>query len=488
MPERNVRMISIDKTSSKSLYEQLYEQMKSEILNEHYAAGEKLPATRQLAAEHKLSRNTVVSAYNQLELEGYIRSVTGSGYYVENITAFSPDKKPSQSHSIQHSSRQSVKTFDYTFSYGNLDYNCYHSRAWRKCLMNAWDMISMADTASYQMSQGSYTLRSLITEYLYMSRGVNCTPEQIILTSGHQRSIDIITHIFSPSDYSFAMEDPGYNGTWEIVSQSPFRIIPIPLEDDGVSIEHIQRLRDTLLYVTPSHQFPMGSILPISKRLELIEWAVQSGSYIIEDDYDSELRYQSRPIPSLQSIDNNDHTIYLGTFSKSMSPDLRISYMVLPVDLMKTYDSRYSHTNCTVPTVLQLALIEFIQSGNYQRHIGAMKNHYKKKHDYILNYVKQNLEDDVIMYGAGAGLHFVAEIKNSYLTFKILYIFNDTGGRRLVDRKLILLHAKLLHCLHKGFHCKSIMLSGNTEFLTGLLVNVFGFQQSKLLRHLTGIA
>ena len=302
--------------------------------------------------------------------------MTGSGYYVENISAFSPDKKSRQSHNIQHSSRQSGKTFDYTFSYGNLDYNCYHSRAWRKCLTNAWDMISMADTASYQMSQGSYTLRSLITEYLYMSRGVNCTPEQIILTSGHQRSIDIITHIFSSSDYSFAMEDPGYNGTWEIVSQSPFRIIPIPLEDDGVSIEHIQRLRDTLLYVTPSHQFPMGSILPISKRLELIEWAVQSGSYIIEDDYDSELRYQSRPIPSLQSIDNSGRTIYLGTFSKSMSPDLRISYMVLPEKLMKDYSSRYSHTNCTVPTVLQLALIEFIQSGNYQRHIGAMKNHY----------------------------------------------------------------------------------------------------------------
>ena len=295
MQERNTEMISIDKASDKSLYEQLYEQMKSEILNEHYAAGEKLPATRQLAAEHKLSRNTVVSAYNQLELEGYIRSVTGSGYYVENISAFSPDKKPRQSHNIQHSSRQSGKTFDYTFSYGNLDYNCYHSRAWRKCLMNAWDMISMADTASYQMSQGSYTLRSLITEYLYMSRGVNCTPEQIILTSGHQRSIDIITHIFSPSDYSFAIEDPGYNGTWEIVSQSPFRIIPIPLENDGVSIDHIQRLRDTLLYVTPSHQFPMGSILPISKRLELIEWAAQSGSYIIEDDYDSELRYQFHP-------------------------------------------------------------------------------------------------------------------------------------------------------------------------------------------------
>ncbi len=430
MQERNTEMISIDKTSDKSLYEQLYEQMKSEILNEHYAAGEKLPATRQLAAEHKLSRNTVVSAYNQLELEGYIRSVTGSGYYVENISAFSPDKKSRQSHNIQRSSRQSGKTFDYTFSYGNLDYNCYHSRAWRKCLTNAWDMISMADTASYQMSQGSYTLRSLITEYLYMSRGVNCTPEQIILTSGHQRSIDIITHIFSSSDYSFAMEDPGYNGTWEIVSQSPFRIIPIPLEDDGVSIEHIQRLRDTLLYVTPSHQFPMGSILPISKRLELIEWAVQSGSYIIEDDYDSELRYQSRPIPSLQSIDNSGRTIYLGTFSKSMSPDLRISYMVLPENLMKDYSSRYSHTNCTVPTVLQLALIEFIQSGNYQRHIGAMKNHYKKKHDYILNYVKQNLEDDVIMYGAGAGLHFVAEIKNSYLTqSELISAFEQKGIR-----------------------------------------------------------
>lgn len=423
-------MISIDKTSKKSLYEQLYEQLKEEILDEHYAAGEKLPATRQLAAEHKLSRNTVVSAYNQLELEGYINSVAGSGYYVENINIFDKGEGMPQPKQIISRAGQARPVYEYTFSYGNLDYNCYHSKAWRKCITEAWDMISMSDVASYQMSQGSYTLRKLISEYLYMSRGVKCIPEQIILTSGHQRSIDIITHIFDPSDWSFAMEDPGYNGTWEIVSQSPFRIIPIPLDEDGVSITHIQRLRDTLLYVTPSHQFPMGSVLPISRRLELIEWAIQSDSYIIEDDYDSELRYQSRPIPSLQSIDNSGRTIYLGTFSKSMSPDLRVSYMVLPEKLMNKYENRYAHTNCTVPTILQLALIEFIQSGNYQRHIGAMKNHYKKKHDYILNYVKQNLSDYVTLYGAGAGLHFVMEVNNTTMSqTELISRFGQNGIR-----------------------------------------------------------
>lgn len=423
-------MISIDKSSKKSLYEQLYEQIKNEILNEHFSAGEKLPATRQLAAEHNLSRNTVVNAYNQLELEGYIHSVTGSGYYIENINTFSTDKRKPRNAAVTLPVRPSNQGFRYTFSYGNLDYNCYHSGAWRKCLSNACDMISLADAASYQMSQGSYTLRCLITDYLYMSRGVKCSPEQIILTSGHQKSIDIITHIFDPSNWTFAMEDPGYNGTWEIVSQSPFQIIPIPVDGDVVSIDHVQSLKDTLLYVTPSHQFPMGGILPISKRLELIDWAEQSGSFIIEDDYDSELRYQNRPIPSLQSIDSNDRTIYLGTFSKSMSPDLRISYIVLPADLMKVYEIRYSHTNCTVPTVLQLALIQFIQNGNFQRHIGAMKNHYKKKHDYILNYVKQNLDDRVNLFGAGAGLHFVIEISDSQLSQSELILRFQKKGIR----------------------------------------------------------
>ena len=402
-------MISINKDSNVKMYEQLYEQIKKDILDGHLKSGQRLPATRKLAEEHDVSRNTVINAYNQLELEGYIKSALGSGYFVQSITGLYPEQGKADIRSKAEAGKNET-TYDYIFSYGNLDYSCYQSKKWRKCIMEACDMIASSNAASYQMSKGSNTLRKLIKEHLHTTRGVVCDHEQIIISSGHQCSMDIISNLFEPNRWTFAMEDPGYIGTHEIISRHPFTIIPIPLEEDGVSLSCVKALKDTLLYVTPSHQFPMGKILPISKRLELIGWANDNNSYIIEDDYDSELRYQSKPIPSLQSIDKNGRTIYLGTFSKSMSPDLRVSYIVLPKALMNIYEDKYAHTNCTVPTLLQLALCEFIKSGQYQRHINAMRTHYKKKHDYISAYVKQNLSHKVKLLGSGAGLHFVLEI------------------------------------------------------------------------------
>lgn len=417
-------MISINKESNIKMYEQLYDQIKRDILDGHLISGKKLPSTRKLSEELGVSRNTVINAYNQLELEGYIKSALGSGYFVQAITGMYPEQTKADMQG-RIKTGKSEKNYDYIFSYGNLDYSCYQSKNWRKCLMEACDMIASSNAASYQMSKGSNTLRKLIKEHLHTTRGVVCDHEQIIITSGHQCSMDIISNLFDPDKWTFAMEDPGYNGTYEIISRHPFTIIPIPLEEDGVSLSCVKALRDTLLYVTPSHQFPMGKILSISKRFELIGWAKDNNSYIIEDDYDSELRYQSKPIPSLQSIDQNERTIYLGTFSKSMSPDLRVSYIVLPKALMYTFEDRYAHTNCTVSTLLQLALCEFIKSGQYQRHINAMRTHYKKKHDYISSYVKQNLNHKVRLLGSGAGLHFVLEIDTELQQEDIIKRFED---------------------------------------------------------------
>lgn len=195
------------------------------------------------------------------------------------------------------------------------------------------------------------------------------------------------------------------------MEQNGYSITPIPIENDGICIDTIQNLSHALLYVTPSHQFPLGSVLPISKRLKLLEWAEKSNGYIIEDDYDSELRYHNRPIPSLQSIDSSDRTIYLGTFSKSLSPDLRIAYIVLPTHLLDFYQRKNLYANCTVPALLQLTLAEYISSGEYQRHINAMRTHYRKKHDYIKQYVKESLHGKAILLGEDAGLHFVLSIR-----------------------------------------------------------------------------
>lgn len=210
------------------------------------------------------------------------------------------------------------------------------------------------------------------------------------------------------------MEEPGYDGTRIVMQQYGFSPIPIPLEHDGISVAETGRLSHVLLYITPSHQFPMGSVLPIAKRLELLQWAAKSGSYILEDDYDSELRYHSLPIPSLQSIDNNERTIYMGTFSKSLSPDLRIAYLVLPRPLLGIYRTVFSHANCSVSSLLQYALAQFFHSGEYQRHINAMRTHYQKKHDYILNYFKENLSDQAVLSGSDAGLHFILTLQTGF--------------------------------------------------------------------------
>jgi len=402
-------MLTIDKKSDSSLYGQLYEQLKQQILSGNMVAGQRLPATRELASEYQLSRNTVINAYRQLEVEGYIKPITGSGYYVENLNSFKIDLPKAKI--FPAVPKQTAKPYDYTFAYGDLDYNCYNSKAWRKCMLNAYDNLSSKDSIAYEEPQGFSGLRHILGGYLYLSRGVKCSAEQIILTSGHQQSINIVANLFSSADWGFAMEDPGYSGTRQVMEQNNFRLAPIPVENDGISIDVIQNLFHTLLCVTPSHQFPLGSVLPISKRLQLLEWAKKNDGYIIEDDYDSELRYHNHPIPSLQSIDSSERTIYLGTFSKSLSPDLRMAYIVLPTHLLTSYREKYLYANCTVPALLQLTLAEYIKNGEYQRHINAMRTHYRKKHDYIRNYVKETLSENAVLLGEDAGLHFVLSIQ-----------------------------------------------------------------------------
>lgn len=401
-------MLTIDKKSKIPLYEQLYEQLKQQIISGSMAAGQRLPATRELSSEYQLSRNTIINAYRQLEIEGYIKPITGSGYYVENLNSFKIDLPKAAA--FPAAPKQPEQSYDYIFSYGDLDYNCYSSKEWRKCLLNAYDRLAFQNSVVYENPQGFFDLRKHLSAYLYQSRGVKCSAEQIILTSGHQQSLQIIANMFAHADWKFAMENPGYNGTRQVMEHNNFQVTPVPVEADGISLPAVQSLFHTLLCVTPSHQFPLGSVLPISKRFKLLEWAAENDGYIIEDDYDSELRYHNHPIPSLQSIDSGDHTIYLGTFSKSLSPDLRIAYIVLPAHLLDTYREKYLYTNCSVPTLFQLALAEYIESGKYQRHINTIRTHYRKKHDYIRNFFKESLTGKAALIGEDAGLHFIISI------------------------------------------------------------------------------
>lgn len=400
-------MIVIDNHSRIPIYEQLYNQLKNQIITGSLTKGMRLPATRALANEYGISRNSVIAAYEQLLVEGYIKSKTGSGYYVEELTfpVSMSDKIPKKIQKI--SERNCPSELKYNFQYGNLEYNCYLNRSWRKCFINAFDRLSINPSLNYLAPEGLSSLRESLSVFLSRSRGVKCDPEQIIITNGHQSALQIICSIFYAKDWGFAMEEPGYDGCRIVFERNGFTPNPIPVTENGIDIAPLNSLKKSLLYITPSHQFPTGCILPISKRLAILKWATTNDNYIIEDDYDSELRYKTLPIPSLQSLDSEERTIYLGTFSKSLSPDLRISYLVLPKPLLSEYKKIYKVSNSNVPTLLQEALSDYIRSGEYEKHINMVRTHYKKKNSIITTNI---FSSKVILSGAEAGLHFIMTI------------------------------------------------------------------------------
>ena len=397
-------MFYFEKEAASPLYQQLYEQLRQQIMEGILPRGRNLPPTRDLAAEYHISRNTVIQAYQQLAVEGYVRSVAGSGYYVEDLSLFQGFYHSEQPERTAHTpSKKSDSLFD--FYYGNLDYNCYQSKAWRHCLLDAYDRMADQNTLSYCDPQGLPELRRELANYLHFSRGVRCCADQIILTSGHQYSLSLVARLFSGGNWKFAMEEPGYDGTRTVMQQNRFSPIPVPLEKDGVSIAETERLSHTLLYITPSHQFPMGIVMPVKRRQELLAWAMKEPDrYLIEDDYDSEFRYRGKPIPALQGMDDSGRVIYMGTFSKAIAPAIRVGYLVLPPSLMERYEERGWFYSSTVSRVDQRILAMFIGGGYFERHLNRMREIYKGKHDLLLASLKP-LEKEFEISGEYAGLH-----------------------------------------------------------------------------------
>ena len=420
-------MIIINKDSKVALYEQLYRQIRDQICAGLLKCGERLPVTREIAQEYGISRNTVIKAYDQLEVEGYIKAVMGSGYYVESIEF--PEKLTHEKGLSPHdiTAKECIGNPVYDFQYGNLDFNCYQSKAWHRCITDALDRAAMHSHVSYADPQGILKFREALSQYLYRARGVVCVPEQIIITSGHQHSAELLCNLFSKKEWTFATENPGYDGTRSVFVRNGFSPIPIPLEHDGLETRQLSDLKKVLLYITPSHQFPMGFVLPVAKRLSILKWAAETDSYVIEDDYDSELRYNIKPIPSLHSLDANGRTIYLGTFSKSMSPDLRVSYIVLPKQLLEIYRKKYRLAYCSIPTFLQEALGNFIDSGEYERHVNMLRTHFRKKNSLIVEKLSASGLPKMQLYGEDAGLHFIMSVDTKLTQEEIISRFAEGG-------------------------------------------------------------
>jgi GntR family transcriptional regulator / MocR family aminotransferase len=400
----------IKKEHSIPIYIQIYQHFREEIEIGRLLQGTKLPSIRQLSQQLNISRNTVELAYQQLFAEGYVESKEKSGLYVLDVDEFMTERKDINLDKSDSENPDQRRSDLIDFQYGDIELERFPLKVWKRCLLDAIESPNQ-EVFSYGDKKGHAGLRKEIASYLYHARGVRCSSNQIILSAGTQTAVSLLVQLLSLAQERVAVENPGYDGVRNVFKSHNCIVLPITLEEDGINLDKLEKSAAKCVYVTPSHQFPIGMILPIQKRMKLLQWAQNTASYIIEDDYDGEFRYQGQPIPSLKSLDTNERVIYLGTFSKAFLPAARVSYLVLPETLMERFQSNFSFYSQTVSPHIQEALYRFMADGHFSRHIRKMRKIYQGKHKALLNAVETFLGNEVNVIGQKAGLHLLLEIK-----------------------------------------------------------------------------
>ncbi|MBF0705819.1 PLP-dependent aminotransferase family protein [Alkalihalobacillus hwajinpoensis] len=394
--------------SKDPLYIQLYLYIKHEIKSGSLVPDMKLPSKRKFAQHLSVSQNTVETAYGQLVAEGYIESRPRKGYFVSPID----EENFSLPRDVHHVEEKPCKHHGYTynFAYTGVDFESFPLSLYRK-LMN--EVLRSDNKEIFQLGhpQGEFELRKLLSEYVYEARGVRCSPSQIIIGSGTQTLLKLLFQLLPHS--KFAVEDPGYHRKVTLFEKKETQVELIPIDSDGMLFSNLKGSSADVAIVTPSHQFPCGMIMPVSRRLQLLKWArEEEDRYIIEDDYDSEFRYSGKPIPALQGLDTGENVIYMGTFSKALLPSLRISYMVLPASLIKTYQNEFFFYTQTVSRIDQKVLKKFLKRGHWERHIQKMKMIYRKKRDVLIDEIAQYFPETVEVIGQDSGLHLMLRLNN----------------------------------------------------------------------------
>jgi len=380
-----------------------------------------------------VSKNTVTYAYQQLCSEGYITNRTRSGFYAQKLDNqfFNPagqkSKKPTCFTLESGESDGHPFICKYDFQYGRLNPHDFPINLWRKLSNQLLSVPNLEKMVSYPDRMGEPGLRVEIMRYLRGSRGVVCSPDQIVISPGTQLSLSLLSRLLKQICSCIAMEDPGYDGARVVFRNNGLDIIPIGLEKGGIRLDELENSTAKAIYITPSRQFPTGEVMPIQKRIKLLEWAVKNKSVIIEDDYDSELRYAGRPIPSIQSIDTSGQVIYLGTFSKSLSPALRLSYMVLPEPMLKLYQETFERYNNFVPWLEQKIVEKFISQGHWERHLRKVRQANKKRHDILIRTIKATMGKKVMIHGINAGLHVILEFKDKVSEKNLIQKASDRG-------------------------------------------------------------
>ncbi len=430
---RSELMIELDTTSSVPLYRQLYDRLRLAILTGQLAAGTRLPATRMLADQLGVARNTVYLAYRQLLAEGYIDSKVGHGTSVARVTPETLLTLPSTSQgrrSVQDDtsrSRVSQRGMNMArlpplprskvpsepgkspaFRAGVPALDLFPYQIWAQ-MVTRRVRHSLQSASDNQDPAGYRPLRESIAAHIGVTRGVRCTANQVIIVSGAQAALDLAARmLLDPGDMAW-IEDPGYPGARGALEGAGAQLVPVPVNEDGLDVRagRTRCPQARLAYVTPSHQLPLGVAMSLAQRLALLEWASQANAWILEDDYDSEYRFSGRPLEALQGLDSTNHVIYIGTFSKVLFPALRLGYLVVPPDLTEMFVAVRQFVDRHVPILEQMALADFITEGHFMRHIRRMHTLYAERRAALIATVASELGELLEVYPPEAGMHLV---------------------------------------------------------------------------------
>lgn len=406
-------------------HRRIFELIRQAILNHQLQGGSKLPSSRNLALEIGCSRNTVIAAYEQLLAEGFVEARIGSGtvvadtlpnFALDNIQqaddeAFSalPRALSVRGERLTHS--PSDKNFEIQeFIQGANDFSVFPYKIWQKLQNKAWREPQSA-FMDYARLGGYAPLKEVLAEYLRVSRSVRCEPEQILITAGTQQSLDLCANLLADANDMVWMENPGYWGARRVFESNDLHLRPIEVDNDGICPTPADlQTAPRLIYVTPSHQYPLDVVMSLTRRRLLLEYAASVGAWILEDDYDSEFRYKGRPIASLQGLDHHNRVIYCGTFSKVLYPGIRIGYMVVPQDLIEPFRTGLADIHRPGQMAVQAALADFIQQGHFTTHVRNVRARYGQSRALLQHTLQNQLLSTARLSNADAGLHLVIHL------------------------------------------------------------------------------
>lgn len=422
--------LELEAESGLPLSRRIYERIKTLILHGDLKAEEKLPSSRALSKELEVSRNTVLGAYDQLLAEGYLEAQHGSATTVaRGIAAITPPSKSAKT-ALAASSPKKTNARVINFRSGIPDLEAFPQKEWGRLYQRACDALP-ASAFRYCNPAGVLELREAIATYLFRVRGIRAAPERIMITSGSTQGLWLVSRLLRRNNSVVMVEDPVHRGLVEVIAKAGHTVRGIQADAYGMDTAALAAGGDAgrlvaFVYVTPSHQYPLGGILPIQRRQALIRFARESGCLIVEDDYDSEFRYEGAPVGSLYEL-APDTVIYLGSFSKILAPAIRLGFAIVPESMLEAWRSEKAHTDVHTDALSQYALTAFINSGGLERHIWKMKKLYKRKRAHLMRCLSRNFGDRFTVSGQSAGLHLVAGFPGVTFTEELLACMYERG-------------------------------------------------------------